>query len=723
MSAGPIPLGRIIPGLTDSAGPKSPPRLPSLRQELDLVEGPRTKDGAPTWTLHDPVRNAYFRLGWSAFEILARWAPVTADELAARVKAETRLDVDREEVESLLRMLQDNHLVAAGAPGVWRVYAAHRERRRAGPWAWLLHHYLFFRVPLLRPDAALDCLTPFARPLFTRRFASLVVLALIAGLYLTGRQWDGFVARLAALTSFENLSWLMLALAGAKAVHELGHAVVAKRYGVRVPSAGLAFIVFWPRFYTETTDAWRLTDRRAQVAIDGAGIAAELVLAVAALLAWSFLPDGTLRDAALMIATVSWASTLAINLNPFMRFDGYYLLADAVGIPNLQPRAFALAVCHLRRTLLGFDEAAPELVPSTVRAWMIAYAWMVWVYRLVLFAGIALVVYHFFIKLVGIGLFLVEIGWFIARPVWREARTWWGRRAELRPTRSGFAALALLTAGFVALVVPWRGRVEAPAALRAAEFVRVFPATPGRLARVHVAEGARVAAGDPLVTLEAPDIEGQIAVVRARIAETQREIDLSAVTQASAERLGILAETLATDRRELALQEDLKSRLTVRAALGGQVRQLAEHLAPGRWISETESIALVVAPDVWTIHAYVSESDVATVEPGMQARFYPAQADVAPVPAVIEAVERTDLRTLPDAALAEPLGGTIAVRQREGRYEPVSAFYRVRLRAEPPTAVWHRTMRGEIAIAGAPRSLLRRWWQAIAAVLVRESGF
>ena len=152
MSAGPIPLGRIIPGLTDSAGPKSPPRLPSLRQELDLVEGPRTKDGAPTWTLHDPVRNAYFRLGWSAFEILARWAPVTADELAARVKAETRLDVDREEVESLLRMLQDNHLVAAGAPGVWRVYAAHCERRRAGPWAWLLHHYLFFRVPLLRPD-------------------------------------------------------------------------------------------------------------------------------------------------------------------------------------------------------------------------------------------------------------------------------------------------------------------------------------------------------------------------------------------------------------------------------------------------------------------------------------------------------------------------------------------------------------------------------------------
>lgn len=717
MTAAPLSIGPVIPGLT---GP--PPRLPALRQELDLVEGPRARGGAPTWTLHDPVRNAYFRIGWSAFEILARWAPVTAADLATRVRDETRLDVAGEDVEALLRMLQENHLLAAG-PGSWRAYAAHRERRREGPWAWLLHHYLFFRVPLLRPDAALDRLAPLARPLFTRRFALLVALALVAGLYLAGRQWDGLAARLGALASFDNLSGLMLALAGAKIVHELGHALVAKRFGVRVPSAGLAFVVFWPRFYTETTDAWRLTDRRAQVAIDAAGIGAELVLAVAALLAWSFLPDGAPRDAALMIATVSWASTLAINLNPFMRFDGYYLLADAVGIPNLQPRAFALAVWQIRRRLLGFEDAPPEVQPPRVRAGMIVYAWMVWIYRLVLFAGIALVVYHFFVKLVGIGLFLVEIGWFIARPLFREARTWWSRRQAIRPTRFGLAALVLLVLGLAGLIVPWRGRVEAPAALRAAEFVRVYPAAPGRVVAVHVAEGGSVSVGEPLLTLEAPDIEGQIAVAGARIAETQREIEASAVAQGSAERLGILAETLAASRREWAMQQDLRARMTVRAAIGGRVRQLAEHLTPGRWLSESETIALVVAPGAWTIHAYVSEGDVAALAPGAGARFYAAQADVPPVPAVVEAIERTDLRSLPDAALAEPLGGTIPVRQREGRYEPVSAYYRVRLRAEAPSGAWHRTMRGEIAITGAPRSLLGRWWRSVAAVLVRESGF
>lgn len=687
-----------------------------------MIEGPRAQGGAPTWTLHDPVRNVYFRLGWSAFEILARWAPVTAEDMAARVRAETRLDVGAEEVEALLRMLQENHLVAAGAPGSWRVYAAHRERRREGPWAWLLHHYLFFRVPLLRPDATLDRLAPLARPLFTRRFALLVLLALLAGLYLAGRQWDALTARLSALASFENLSWLMLALAGAKMVHELGHALVAKHFDVRVPSAGLAFVVFWPRFYTETTDAWRLTDRRAQVAIDAAGIGAELVLAVVALLAWSFLADGVARDAALMVATVSWASTLAINLNPFMRFDGYFLLSDSVGMPNLQPRAFAMAVWHLRRVLLGLDDPEPEPVPQRVRAWMIAYAWMVWIYRLVLFAGIAIVVYHFFIKLVGIALFALEIGWFIARPVLREARTWWSRRAGLRATRSGLIALALLAAGIVALAVPWRGRIEAPAALRAAEFVRVFPAVPGRVAAVHVREGARVAAGNPLVTLDAPEIEGQIAIVEARIAETQREIALSAVTQAAAERLGALNETLAASRRELATQQEMRARLIVRAGVGGEVRQLAEHLTTGRWLSETEGVALLVAPEAWILYAYVPEDDIAAVVPGAQARFYATQPDVAPVPAVVEAVEQTDLRVLTDIALAEPLGGVIPVRQG-GRYEPVSAYYRVRLRAEAPPVQWRRMIRGSVAISGQPRSLIRHWWRSATAVVIRESGF
>ncbi|SFV06970.1 putative peptide zinc metalloprotease protein [Methylobacterium sp. 174MFSha1.1] len=717
MTALPLHLGAGLPG----GAP--PARLPGLRQELDVVEGPRARSGAPTWTLHDPVRNTYFRLGWVEFEILARWDAVTAEELAGRVRAETRLDVEAGDVEALARALQGNHLVSAAAPGAWRLYAAERARRRAGPWSWLLHHYLFFKLPLLRPDAALTRLAPLARPLFTRTFAGIVLLGLCLGLYLAGRQWDVLAGRVAAMASPESLSWLMAALVLAKCVHELGHAVVAKHLGIRVPNAGVAFVVFWPRLYTETTDAWRLTDRRQLLAIDAAGIGAELVLAVAALLLWSLVPDGPWRDAALMIATVSWASTLAVNLNPFMRFDGYYLLADAVGMPNLQPRAFAVATQGLRRALFGTEDPAAEPLPGRVRAWMTAYAWAVWLYRLVLFTTIALVVYHFFIKLVGIGLFLVEIGWFVVRPVVRELRTWWRLRRGARLTRPGLLALAALGAGLAAIALPWHGRIEAPAVLRAEAFLRVFPAAPGRIAVLHVAEGARVAEGDPLVTLEAPEVDDQIAVAQARIAETQREIALSATEQASADRLGALTETLAASRRELALQQDLKARLVIRAGMAGEIRQIADHLTPGRWLSDSDGIGLIVAPEAWILQAYVAESDVAALREGAAARFHAAQADVPALDAVVEQVERSDRRTLPDAVLAEPLGGPLPARQKDGRYEPLTALYRVRLRTETPPDRWRRTIRGEVAIATEPRSLARRWWRAATAVLIRESGF
>ena len=48
--------------------------LPPLRDELDLMPGPRLADGQPSWTLHDPVRHQYFRIDWLTFEILCRWS-------------------------------------------------------------------------------------------------------------------------------------------------------------------------------------------------------------------------------------------------------------------------------------------------------------------------------------------------------------------------------------------------------------------------------------------------------------------------------------------------------------------------------------------------------------------------------------------------------------------------------------------------------------------------
>ena len=162
-----------------------------------------------------------------------------------------------------------------------------------------------------------------------------------------------------------------------------------------------------PVRYTEASTACKAS-RRARLMVDAAGIFAELMLAVMATLFWVFLPDGTASDVAFVIASVSWVMSLLVNLNPLMRFDGYYLLADMLGVENMQERGFALARWRLREFLFGFGDPAPEHLSRPMRRGLIVHAYAVWVYRFFLFLDIALLVYHVAVKLAGIVLFAVE---------------------------------------------------------------------------------------------------------------------------------------------------------------------------------------------------------------------------------------------------------------------------------------------------------------------------
>jgi putative peptide zinc metalloprotease protein len=114
-------------------------------------------------------------------------------------------------------------------------------------------------------------------------------------------------------------------------------------YGLPLAPGSRAALILWPVLYTDVTETWKLASRRQRLAVGLAGVTAELVFAIFATLAWSFLPDGPLRGAAFILATSTWISTLLLNLSPFMRFDGYFVPSDWLEMPNLHGRAFVIA--------------------------------------------------------------------------------------------------------------------------------------------------------------------------------------------------------------------------------------------------------------------------------------------------------------------------------------------------------------------------------------------
>lgn len=135
--------------------------LPPLREELLLHLGPATLDGAPTWSLHDPVRNIFFRIDWLTYEILARWALNSPDAICNAIENETPIQPEAEDISAVIHFLAENELLQRFDQNGSRWYW-HNQRVRTMSWGkWLLHHYLFVRIPLWRPDAWLRRFSPW----------------------------------------------------------------------------------------------------------------------------------------------------------------------------------------------------------------------------------------------------------------------------------------------------------------------------------------------------------------------------------------------------------------------------------------------------------------------------------------------------------------------------------------------------------------------------------
>lgn len=692
--------------------------LPALRDDLSLLAGPCDHDGAPTWTLHDPLSNRFFRLPWAAFEILNRWHLGEAGAVAESVCAETPLDIEAEDVAGMVEFLGRGQLLKVETRrDVARLLAAHDATKTS--WlTWLLHHYLFFRIPLVRPNQFLDALLPYVDWLGRRAFRLTTVVALVTGLFLVARQWDVFKATLVDHFSLSGLAAFGIALGLAKVVHELGHALTAKSYGLRVPTMGAAFLVLMPVLYTDVNEAWTLTSRRQRLMVGAAGILAELTLAVWATLAWGLLPDGTARTMAFTLAATTWISSLAINLSPFMRFDGYFLAMDALDQPNLHPRSFALARWHLRETLFALGEPAPEALPPATRAWMIAFAWCVWIYRLTLFLGIAVLVYHFFIKVVGVLLFVVEIGWFVVKPFWGEFAQWGKRLPAIRASGRTRWPLGFLLAILVLLVVPWSGRVSAPAMLKAERHLTLYAPSPARLEEVVVRAGERVAAGTVLVRLDSPDARARLEQVARRVAVLRYELSAIGFDDTFRARAQSIAEELGAAMAEQTAMTAELQRLTLVAPVAGTAIDLSPELQPGQWISPRDPVLGLA--DGGQIEAYVAEADLPRITVGARANFIP-DGGHASIPATLAAIDRVAAKSLSEPALAVPFGGTIPARFDSKALVPDTALYRVRLKPDGPDPVMV-PLRGQVHMDGERRSLLGHALRTMAATLIREWG-
>lgn len=699
--------------------------LPALREEIDLHEGPRLRDGQPTWTLHDPSRNQFYRIDWQTFCILGHWDLDDAQAICDAVAAETTLTPDPDDVEVVAKFLLENQLLQPqGAESAH--WMAGRLRMLQGTWSSrLLHNYLFFRIPLVNPDGWLERWSARVAPLYSSAFLQLTLLALLAGLVLVYRNWGQFSATLVDTLSWQGLVAYGVALVAVKLLHELGHAFTAKRFGCRVPAMGVAFLVLWPVAYTDTNEVWKLSNARSRLAVAASGVATETVIAIWATLAWALLPEGTAKSIAFVLATLSWFTTLAINASPFLRFDGYFVLSDWLDMPNLHARSFALARWDLRERLFGLGMAPPEHFTPRKQAALVLFAWATWFYRLVVFIGIAVLVYHFFIKLAGILLFIVEVLWFIARPVWSEVKVW----KELWPvirTRARARRTMLITVGLVGLfLLPWPTRLSASGHLKPQESFTVYAPAGAQIAELPWKEGAQVPAGAALVKLASPDLQLRWERANGRQAKLREQAGAAGLSASLQQNVPVLQQELAAVEAEIANVQADAARYSPVAPFAGRLHELDPELKPGTWVRKQEPLLTLVKPGAWIVETYLDEEEVRRVSAGDGGRFFADGREGPALPLRVSAVDQDATRVLPQGMLAVKHGGSVITRDgKDGTLVPERSVYRVTLAVEgDPGPLSGHDWRGQVVIRGAWEAPGMRYVRAALALLWREAGF
>ena len=704
-----------------------------LRNDLRLLPRGKDENGAPIWTIHDLSRNSFFRIGWVEFEILTRWHLGSIEAIVEDIKQRTPLHIEMPDAENFVRFLNNNQLLVIQNAQEREMLKEQYLKQRQFSLMKSLKYYIFFKVALVRPDKFLNFLYPKIKFLFSRGAACVFSILFLVAVYLLMREWETYTHTFTFFFTFEGVVASALTLLITQSLHEMGHALLSKHYGLRVPSLGVGFIVMFPFLYTDTTSAWKLQDRHKRLLIGMSGVITELGLAIISTIIWAVLPEGVGKSVAFTVSSITWIMSVVVNFNPLMKFDGYYMFSDLLGVDNLQDRSFAYAKWFLRNLLLGLGMPPPEIVSLRRKFTYILYAYATWIYRFFLFLGIAIAVYHYYFKLLGIILFCIEIGYFLLVPILKELQIWWKLRAMIRPSLNIIITSVCVGALITLFLYPWQNFIERRAIIRAEDHL-LFTPSAANITSIQVQNGEEVKAGQVLFTLQDPKLDAELDVAKTKLEHAQTLAQRTFVSQYYRGDLQVSRQgEVAAQKRLEALQSE-QNRLTVSSPVNGVYKIYGQKFHTGMWVPEKDVLGRVIVPDNVLIETYINERDLERISVGRKAVFH-SDITSRKIEGTIISVDETASMLLEYPELSTLYGGDIPADPagRGGEYTasdrqeieviPREAVYRIIIEPALVDDEYLQVQRGWVEIAAEKKSLGARILQKALSIIIRETGF
>ena len=451
----------------------------------------------------------------------------------------------------------------------------------------------FFKFSLFNPDVLLTKLNRFTQGIWAAPIFYLWLgFVVLSGFY----AWDNG----SELKAYWRDHWwqpanILIAVAIypiLKGFHEIAHGLSVKKWGGHVYDSGLAMLFFLPVPYVDASASLGFANKYQRMAVAGAGIITELLLAAIAFWVWLASDALIVREICFNVMLIGTVASLFFNGNPLLRYDGYYILCEYLEIPNLSQRSRAyLGYCY-RHYCLGIDEAAPFVAPGE-RKWLIGYGLTAGVYRVLVSFTIAFIILgkFFFVGIVlGIWALLSQLVTPLARSVHKSftlART---ESVERRFFVTG--SIFFLVTVLLIFFLPVRSADRVAGLLMLPGEQELKAATDGFIEEVLVAPGELVYERQPLARMVNHELSQQAKILEARLAQAELLRNQQLISDAT--QAGWYTDEIKNLRQELMNLNAQIEGLTLYAPNSGRVQFVDHQIAPGVFVAKGAMIAALL---------------------------------------------------------------------------------------------------------------------------------
>lgn len=609
------------PAESPSDGPEDQLGELTLAVRSDLHVSRQMQQGKAVYVVHDPVSFRTHRLTLENYQLLVRLNP--AENLGNNFLTLVRQGhLESEDREYFYQFVMNLHqmgmlvLPVANGAKLYEQYGRQLAAKRRGRF----QSILFTRIPLAHPDAFLARTAPRVAWLFSSAFVAVWVLAGLAALYLIGSRFTEFMQPVNSLLATENLPFLWLAFVVLKVWHELGHGYACRIFGGAVPEMGMLLIVGTPAAYVDATAAWSFPERWKRLVVMLGGMYFESLVAIPAVFIWAFSNSPMLSSCAYQLVMMASLITVLFNANPLMKYDGYFIAGELLGIQNLRSRSdkqvkAVLKTCFLN---LPFQPAAADRRTQSI---LMVYGILASMYKTVLVLSIAMMIALKF-PLVGLAIAAFHLASSLGGAWWKLARYLFAdpevRPVRIRAAAIGVGVLVLLPALMFVLPMPFGVVTNGVVAASTEHYLNAE--MPGEFYELNSVPGASVSGTEPVLTLSNPDVEAEYRMSKARLQEAVLAHDVFF----QSDRIQALQMEPRIQQLKQELLEAQRRRATLRITppSSGMLARILPESQRGRFVSSGETVGIVVDGHP-LLRTWLTEDQVGSVscEPGQQVEY------------------------------------------------------------------------------------------------------